>query len=117
MAVVKKKRKVWWIVGGVLGFFVLEGFLLLTWYVKHQESIAEESAHQVERALKQLDDDETAKEIRAQLVDTGHGQLENDFVLEGDHRSLHVANAVSPAFTCAWPFAAHVVDQLESRAC
>ncbi len=53
--------------------------------------------------------------IRAQLVDTGRGQLENDFVLEGDDRSMHVLNAVSPAFTCAWPFAAHVVDQIEAR--
>lgn len=67
MAVVRK-RKVWWIVGGVLGFIVLAGLLLMNWYGKHQESIAEESAHRVERALKQLDDDETAKDIRAQLV-------------------------------------------------
>jgi len=53
--------------------------------------------------------------IRAQLVDTGRGRLENDFVLEGDDRSFHVLNAVSPAFTCAWPFAAHVVGEIEAR--
>ena len=54
--------------------------------------------------------------IRAQLIDTDRGQLVNDFVIEGDERSTHVLNAVSPAFTCAWPFAAHVVDGIEARA-
>jgi L-2-hydroxyglutarate oxidase LhgO len=52
--------------------------------------------------------------IRAQLVDRRTGQLENDFVLEGDATSMHVLNAVSPAFTCALPFAAHVVDRIEA---
>jgi hypothetical protein len=37
-----------------------------------------------------------------------------DFVLEGDARSMHVLNAVSPAFTCSLPFAAHVVDRIEN---
>jgi L-2-hydroxyglutarate oxidase len=36
-----------------------------------------------------------------------------DFRVEGDGRSFHVLNAVSPAFTCALPFAAHCVDQIE----
>jgi hypothetical protein len=36
-----------------------------------------------------------------------------DFVLEGDHRSMHVLNAVSPAFTCSLPFAEYVCDQIE----
>lgn len=51
--------------------------------------------------------------IRAQLMDLRNGQLEMDFVLEGDERSLHVLNAVSPAFTCALPIADHVCDQIE----
>ena len=33
-----------------------------------------------------------------------------DFVVEGDNDSIHVLNAVSPAFTCCFPFAAWVVD-------
>ena len=41
--------------------------------------------------------------IRAQLVDMREQRLEMDFVLEGDARSMHVLNAVSPAFTCALP--------------
>jgi L-2-hydroxyglutarate oxidase LhgO len=48
--------------------------------------------------------------IRAQLIDLRTRRLEMDFVLEGDARSLHVLNAVSPGFTCALPFADHVRD-------
>jgi L-2-hydroxyglutarate oxidase LhgO len=51
--------------------------------------------------------------IRAQLLDTRTRKLEMDFVLEGDDRSLHVLNAVSPGWTCSIPFAAHVVDEIE----
>ena len=53
--------------------------------------------------------------IRAQLVDIHKKKLEMDFVLEGDQHSMHVLNAVSPAFTCAIPFAEHVCEQI-SRA-
>lgn len=48
--------------------------------------------------------------VRAQLYDLERHALEMDFVLEGDHRSLHILNAVSPGFTCAMSFAEHVVD-------
>ena len=48
--------------------------------------------------------------IRAQLLDTRTRKLEMDFVLEGDDRSMHVLNAVSPGWTCSIPFARHVVD-------
>lgn len=51
--------------------------------------------------------------IRAQLLDITKRKLEMDFVLEGDRRSMHVLNAVSPAFTCSLPFAGHVCDQIE----
>jgi L-2-hydroxyglutarate oxidase len=51
--------------------------------------------------------------IRAQLLDTRTRKLEMDFVLEGDDRSLHVLNAVSPGWTCSIPFAAYVVDEIE----
>lgn len=54
--------------------------------------------------------------IRAQLLDIRTRKLEMDFVLEGDHRSMHVLNAVSPAFTCSLPFAQHVCDQIEKAA-
>ena len=51
--------------------------------------------------------------IRAQLLDITKKKLEMDFVLEGDNRSMHVLNAVSPAFTCSLPFASHVCDQID----
>ncbi len=53
--------------------------------------------------------------IRAQLLDITKRKLEMDFVLEGDRQSMHVLNAVSPAFTCSLPFAAHVCDQIDQR--
>jgi L-2-hydroxyglutarate oxidase LhgO len=51
--------------------------------------------------------------IRAQLLDLRARRLEMDFVIEGDARSTHVLNAVSPAFTCALPFAGLVLDRVE----
>lgn len=54
--------------------------------------------------------------IRAQLMDVEKRSLVMDFLLEGDGGSLHVLNAVSPGFTCAFPFAAHVVDRVEAQA-
>lgn len=53
--------------------------------------------------------------VRAQLYDVKRGALEMDFVLEGDARSMHVLNAVSPGFTCALPFAEHVVEVIRQR--
>lgn len=50
--------------------------------------------------------------IRAQLVDVKKRKLEMDFVLEGDRRSMHVLNAVSPAFTCSLPFSEYVCQQI-----
>ncbi|ALA59710.1 L-2-hydroxyglutarate oxidase [Nitrospira moscoviensis] len=52
--------------------------------------------------------------IRAQLLDITKRKLEMDFVLEGDHRSMHVLNAVSPAFTCSLPFAEYVCDRIQA---
>jgi len=50
--------------------------------------------------------------IRAQLVDIRERRLEMDFKFEGDDRSFHVLNAVSPGFTCALPFSAYLADQI-----
>jgi L-2-hydroxyglutarate oxidase len=49
--------------------------------------------------------------IRAQLLDKQTLNLVQDFVVEADAKSVHVLNAVSPAFTCAFPFSKHIVDQ------
>jgi L-2-hydroxyglutarate oxidase len=53
--------------------------------------------------------------IRAQLLDTRTRKLVMDFHVEGDDKSMHVLNAVSPAFTSSIPFAAHVVDGIQSQ--
>jgi (S)-2-hydroxyglutarate dehydrogenase len=56
--------------------------------------------------------------IRAQLVDTRRWTLEDDFVHQADDRSLHLLNAVSPAFTCALPMAeylAGIMDDARGR--
>jgi (S)-2-hydroxyglutarate dehydrogenase len=53
--------------------------------------------------------------IRAQLVDTHKKKLEMDFVLEGDDRSMHILNAISPAFTCSIPFTEYVCDQIQTH--
>jgi L-2-hydroxyglutarate oxidase LhgO len=53
--------------------------------------------------------------IRAQLLNIRTKKLEMDFVIQGDAKSLHVLNAVSPAWTCAFPFAKYVCDQAESK--
>ena len=51
--------------------------------------------------------------IRAQLLNIRNRSLVNDFVVEGDANSTHILNAVSPAFTCAFPFAEYVVNRIE----
>lgn len=48
--------------------------------------------------------------IRAQLLNTKTLELVQDFVVQGDEKSVHVLNAVSPAFTSSIPFAAWVVE-------
>jgi L-2-hydroxyglutarate oxidase LhgO len=53
--------------------------------------------------------------IRAQLVDLRERKLEMDFVVEGDDSSMHVLNAVSPAFTCSLPFSRYVCDLISNE--
>ncbi len=53
--------------------------------------------------------------IRAQLMDIRTRKLEMDFVIEGDEKSLHVLNAVSPGWTCSIPFAQYVVKKIQNR--
>jgi L-2-hydroxyglutarate oxidase LhgO len=53
--------------------------------------------------------------IRAQLLNVKTRTLEMDFIVEGDDKSMHVLNAISPAFTCSIPFAHHVVDLISEK--
>jgi (S)-2-hydroxyglutarate dehydrogenase len=48
--------------------------------------------------------------MRAQLLNTATGELVMDFLIRHGEDSTHVLNAVSPAFTSAFSFAAHIVE-------
>lgn len=48
--------------------------------------------------------------IRAQLLDTNTLELVQDFVVQADEKSIHILNAVSPAFTSSIPFSKWVVE-------
>ena len=53
--------------------------------------------------------------IRAQLLHVKKKKLEMDFVIQGDKKSLHVLNAVSPGFTCSIPFSEYVVEKINKE--
>jgi L-2-hydroxyglutarate oxidase len=53
--------------------------------------------------------------IRAQLLNIRTRKLEMDFLIQADSKSLHVLNAVSPAWTCSLPFAKYVCDHLATK--
>ncbi|MBX7142820.1 MAG: L-2-hydroxyglutarate oxidase [Oligoflexia bacterium] len=48
--------------------------------------------------------------IRAQLFDRVSNSLVQDFVIEADQTSVHVLNAVSPGWTCSFPFADYIIE-------
>jgi L-2-hydroxyglutarate oxidase LhgO len=48
--------------------------------------------------------------MRAQLYNTQTKQLEMDFVAKSGQKSLHILNAISPAFSSSFSFAKHVLD-------
>jgi (S)-2-hydroxyglutarate dehydrogenase len=48
--------------------------------------------------------------IRAQMFDRQEGKLVTDFLVERGPSSTHVLNAISPAWTSAFPFARFVID-------
>ncbi len=47
--------------------------------------------------------------IRAQLIDLNSMELLNDFLIKETDDSLHILNAVSPAFTASFPFSEFIV--------
>lgn len=48
--------------------------------------------------------------IRAQMLDKNTGRLVTDFLVEYGLHSTHILNAISPAWTSAFPFARYVCD-------
>jgi (S)-2-hydroxyglutarate dehydrogenase len=53
--------------------------------------------------------------IRAQILDKQTGRLVTDFLVEGGQFSTHILNAISPAWTSAFPLARHICDQFIER--
>ena len=49
--------------------------------------------------------------IRAQLLNIKTFELVQDFIVQGDENSIHILNAVSPAFTSSFPFTKWVIDE------
>ncbi len=89
------------------GFRTLAFEELRKYSKRHLAKLASEMVHSVD-----IDafDQWSRPGIRAQLLDKESRELVQDFVVEGDERSVHILNAVSPAFTCAFPFSEWVVD-------
>lgn len=52
----------------------------------------------------------TTPGIRAQLLDVNTLELVQDFVVQSEENSVHILNAVSPAFTSSFPFTRWVRD-------
>jgi L-2-hydroxyglutarate oxidase LhgO len=48
--------------------------------------------------------------MRAQLYDSQANLLINDFLVEREPSSVHILNAISPAWTCSMPFAKRVYE-------
>jgi len=74
---------------------------------------------QARKLVKRLDTlrfgDFTPPGVRAQLLNIRTDELVMDFILEHAGDSTHVLNAVSPAFTSAFSFARHIVDEAMHR--
>lgn len=51
--------------------------------------------------------------IRAQLINLREKKLVDDFLILKGERSLHILNAVSPAFTSSMAFAKYIIDEAE----
>ena len=48
--------------------------------------------------------------IRAQMLNTETGRMVTDFLIEDGVESTHIINAISPAWTSAFPFARYIYD-------
>nr|WP_305792838.1 L-2-hydroxyglutarate oxidase [Sedimenticola hydrogenitrophicus] len=53
--------------------------------------------------------------IRAQMLDKQTGRLVTDFLVERGESSTHILNAISPAWTSAFPFARYICDHFIER--
>lgn len=89
------------------GFRSLAAEELRKYHREHFVGLAASMVHQLDR---DGFDQWSTPGIRAQLLNTNTRELVMDFVVETCGNTVHILNAVSPAFTCSMPFAAWVVD-------
>ena len=87
-------------------------------YFVHQELKKYRKTHFMKSArslLPSLSIDDLEKSpkvgIRPQLINIKTHQLVFDFILEKNQYSMHVLNAISPAFTSSFALAKHIVDE------
>lgn len=79
---------------------------------KYSKRVFLKAARQLLPALKAEDFVPTSKAgIRPQLVNLKSKQLEMDYIFERTETSMHVLNAISPAFTSSFAFAEMIVDE------
>jgi hypothetical protein len=96
-------------------FFTNEGFraAALTEIRKYSAGTLLKEARGLLPEISISDVEDTPKcGIRPQLVDWPAKKLVTDFVVIKEGDSLHILNAISPAFTCSMAFARHTVDTL-----
>ena len=81
------------------------------YYFKYFTSLAKGLVHEVNA---NLFNQKIEAGIRAQLLNTRTLKLEQDFIIEADKHSLHLLNAVSPAFTCSFALAEQIVVKIKT---
>jgi hypothetical protein len=78
---------------------------------KYRKSVFWAAARQLIPALNLNDMVPTFKSgIRPQLINLKTRKLEMDYIIERTDDSVHVLNAISPAFTSSFAFAELIVD-------
>lgn len=94
-------------------FYNRDGFRHLTLYEgrRYFKPWFVEAARSIIPRLRSADLVSTEKVgIRAQILDRKSGRLVTDFLVECGEHSTHILNAISPAWTSAFPFARFVCD-------
>lgn len=76
----------------------------------NKDYLVDEASKMVQSIDKEGFTEYTQPGIRAQLLDRRTNKLVQDFVVERDERSVHLLNAISPAFSCSFKIAEYVID-------
>jgi L-2-hydroxyglutarate oxidase LhgO len=80
---------------------------------KYRASYLEQEASQLVASFN-TKTEPMAAGIRAQLLHKKDKKLVSDFVIEKDAGVTHILNSISPAWTCAFPFARYIVSRTRS---